>query len=179
MFGGVFIATGVLHLYYNWKPFKKYLAERAKGHIQVKQELVVSVALTGLIIGLSVLDLPPASWVFAWNAQIKRTWVSSPELEPPFGHAEESSLAGIAKRMDLELPPAMAALKAEGDRIAQVRESRHLQTLDEEGDATASSVFSLKSKRPPVHFPGLTKAPSPSFSNARVNIERTPRALSS
>jgi hypothetical protein len=123
MFGGIFIATGVLHLYYNWKPFKKYLAERAKGHIQVKQELVVSVALAGLIIALSLLDLPPASWVFAWNEQIKRTWVSSPELEPPFGHAEESSLAGIARRMDLDLPSAIAALEAEGIRFDSERDS--------------------------------------------------------
>jgi hypothetical protein len=124
MFGGIFIATGVLHLYYNWKPFKKYLAERMEGHIRVKRELVLSVTLTVLVIALSVLDLPPASWVFNWNAQIKRAWVTSPELEPPYGHAEESSLAGLAKRMDLDLPAAMAALEAEGVRFDSERDSR-------------------------------------------------------
>ena len=141
MFGGIFIATGVLHLYYNWKPFKKYLAERAKGHIQVKQELVVSVALTGLIIALSVLDLPPASWVFAWNEQIKRTWVSSPELEPPFGHAEESSLAGIARRMDLDLPSAMAALKAEGVRFDSERDS--LEKIARANSTTPMAIYGV------------------------------------
>ena len=28
VFGCLFIATGILHLYFNWKPFKKYLADR-------------------------------------------------------------------------------------------------------------------------------------------------------
>jgi len=28
MFGGVFIIAAIVHLYYNWKPFKKFFAER-------------------------------------------------------------------------------------------------------------------------------------------------------
>ncbi|MDX1335263.1 MAG: DUF4405 domain-containing protein, partial [Gammaproteobacteria bacterium] len=35
IFGGVFIVAGVLHLWFNWKPFKKYFAERAKGHFEL------------------------------------------------------------------------------------------------------------------------------------------------
>jgi len=158
IFGGIFIATGLLHLYYNWKPFMKYLAERAKGHIQVKQELVVSVALTGLVIALSVFDLPPASWVFAWNEQIKRTWVTSPELEPPFGHAEESSLAGIAKRMDLDLPSAMAALKAEDIRFDSERDS--LEKIARANSTTPMAIYGImhrfEASRKPVALTGLT-----------------------
>jgi hypothetical protein len=141
MFGGIFIATGVLHLYYNWKPFKKYLAERMEGHIRVKRELVLSVALTVLVIALSVLDLPPASWVFNWNAQIKRAWVTSPELEPPYGHAEESSLAGLAKRMDLDLPAAMAALEAEGVRFDSERDS--LERIARANGTTPMAIYAI------------------------------------
>jgi len=141
MFGGIFIATGVLHLYYNWKPFKKYLAERMEGHIRVKRELVLSVTLTVLVIALSVLDLPPASWVFNWNAQIKRAWVTSPELEPPYGHAEESSLAGLAKRMDLDLPAAMAALEAEGVRFDSERDS--LERIARANGTTPMAIYAI------------------------------------
>ena len=141
MFGGIFIATGVLHLYYNWKPFKQYLAERMEGHIRVKRELVLSVALTVLVIALSVLDLPPASWVFNWNAQIKRAWVTSPELEPPYGHAEESSLAGLAKRMDLDLPAAMAALEAEGVRFDSERDS--LERIARANGTTPMAIYAI------------------------------------
>jgi len=141
MFGGIFIATGVLHLYYNWKPFKKYLAERMEGHIRVKRELVLSVTLTVLVIALSVLDLPPASWVFNWNAQIKRAWVTSPELEPPYGHAEESSLAGLAKRMDLDLPAAMAALEAEGVRFDSEGDS--LERIARANGTTPMAIYAI------------------------------------
>jgi hypothetical protein len=76
----------------------------ARGHLRIEQELILSLALTALILGLSLLELPPASRVIAWNEQVKRSWVTSPELEPAFGHLEEASLAGIARRADLDLP---------------------------------------------------------------------------
>jgi len=141
MFGGVFIVTGAIHLYYNWKPFTKYLAERARGQIRIKRELVVSLGLTVLIFGLSVFDLPPASWVFALNAQVKSSWVTSPELEPPFGHAEESSVAGIAKRMDIDLPAALAALRSEGVQFGSERDS--LEKIARANGVTPMAVYGI------------------------------------
>lgn len=114
MFGGVFIVTGSLHLYYNWKPFKKYLAERISGKLNLSREFVASLFLTVLVVVLSINNLPPASWVFALNDKIKGSWVTSPELEPPFGHAEEISLKGIVKRMRLDLNGAKAELSKNG-----------------------------------------------------------------
>lgn len=46
MFGGMFIVTGVLHLYFNWKPFKKYLAARVQGHLALKREALIATAIT-------------------------------------------------------------------------------------------------------------------------------------
>ncbi len=111
MFGGIFIVTGALHLYFNWKPFKKYLAERIKGELNLSRELVASLLLTMIIVALSIYNLPPASWVFALNDAIKSSWVTSPEVEPPFGHAEEISLKGMAKRMRLNLDDAANELR--------------------------------------------------------------------
>lgn len=34
MFGGVFTLSGILHLYYNRKPFKHYLMERIRGQLR-------------------------------------------------------------------------------------------------------------------------------------------------
>ncbi len=92
IFGGLFIATGIYHLYFNWKPFKKYLADRVKGHLQIKRELVGSLLLSLVIIMMSIYALPPVNWVFGLNDWLKAAWVKSPEMEPPFGHAEEVSL---------------------------------------------------------------------------------------
>ena len=111
IFGGLFIATGILHLYFNWKPFKKYLSERIAGHIKIKQELLTSLLFTVVIILTSILYLPPASWVFDLNDYVKERWVTSPDLEPPFGHAEEVSLTALARKTELDLKKAQEALR--------------------------------------------------------------------
>ena len=103
MFGGLFIGTGILHRYFNWKPFKKYLADRVQGRFEVKRALILSLGITAIILAMSIGNVPPVSWVFDLNAAVKDAWVSSPELEPPFGHAEEVSLAGIQAEPDEKL----------------------------------------------------------------------------
>ena len=123
MFGGVFILTGALHLYFNWKPFMKYLAGRVQGHLALKREVLIATGLTLAIFIVSVFNLPPASWVIELNSSIKSTWVTSPELEPPFGHAEEASIAGIARRMDLDLDRALVNLQAADIVFASKRDS--------------------------------------------------------
>ena len=138
MFGGVFIVSGVLHLYFNWKPFKKYLADRVKGHLAMKREVFIASGLTLAIFLLSVFNLPPASWVIDLNAWVKSAWVSSPELEPPFGHAEEASLAGLARRMDLDLEKVLSELREQGVAFGSERDS-----LDKIARANATTPMAL------------------------------------
>ncbi len=155
MFGGVFIVTGVLHLYFNWKPFKQYLADRVKGHLAMKREVFIASAMTLVIILLSVFNLPPASWVIELNAWVKSAWVGSPELEPPFGHAEEVSLAGLARRMDLDLELAMSALRSQGIGFESQRDS--LEKIARANHTTPMALYALIRQRqqPPevVHAP--------------------------
>ncbi|MBT6095840.1 MAG: DUF4405 domain-containing protein [Rhodospirillaceae bacterium] len=120
-FSIVFVVVGVAHLVYNWKPFKSYMSERARGHIHVKRTVYGSLAIVAVFFVLSVYKLPPASWVFDLEATIKDSWVTAPEFEPPFGHAEDVSLVGFAKRQFID--PAQA-LKALADAGIQVPEKR-------------------------------------------------------
>jgi len=141
MFGGVLIVSGVLHLYFNWKPFMGYFAKRVKGHLQVKREIVIATVLTVLIFGLSVLNLPPASWVFELNAGIKDSWVTSADLEPPFGHAEEVSLATMARRIGLDLGPALRALREQGIRFDSEKDS--LEAIARANGITPMDVYAV------------------------------------
>jgi hypothetical protein len=123
VFGGVFIAMGILHLYFNWKPFKKYLAARVSGHLEVTRELVASIVISVLIIAGSIADVPPVSWVFDLNEAVKAAWVTSPEYEPPFGHAEEVSLKTLAKRTDLDLPAVVQTLRTQNIQFGDASDS--------------------------------------------------------
>jgi hypothetical protein len=155
MFGGVFIVTGILHLYFNWKPFKGYFAARIKGHFALKREIVVATVLTVVIFVLSAFDLPPASWVIDLNREIKDSWVTSPELEPPFGHAEEASLAGLARRMDLDLQAGLAAFRANGVAFDSERDS--LEVIARRNGITPMAVYALlrQHERPPEPMPSV------------------------
>ncbi len=141
VFGGLFIVTGVTHLIFNWKPFKKYLTERARGVLHVRRELVLSLAITIAIAAVAVLNLPPASWVIDWNNRIKDSWVTGPELEPPFGHAEAVPLAVLSQRLDIDLPPALAALREQGVRFESERES--LETIARANDTTPMKLYAV------------------------------------
>lgn len=141
MFGGIFIVAGIIHLYYNWKPFKKFLSERVKGQLQIKQEFVVAMIFSITIVVMSVSHIPPVSWVFDLNEALKNSWVTSPELEPPFGHAEEVSLAGISRRMGLDLELAMTALKSKGFQFNGPQDS--LEKIANTNDTTPMAVYEV------------------------------------
>jgi len=123
VFGAIFIVSGILHLYFNWKPFKKYLADRAAGHVHVKREVIVATAGTVLVLAAAVAEVPPVSWLFDLNATVKQSWVTGPDLEPPYGHAEESSLRALARRTGIDLDKALARLTADGIAVRGPRDN--------------------------------------------------------
>ena len=160
MFGGIFIIAGIVHLYYNWKPFTKFLAERVKGKLQIKREFVLAMGFSMIVVLMSVFHVPPVSWVLDLNQTLKDSWVTSPELEPPFGHAEEVSLAGISRRMGLDLDQAMAALKRKDFQFNGAQDS--LDKIATANGTTPMAVYEVirpyEKQAEPLPVDGLTVA---------------------
>jgi len=141
VFGAVFIVAGILHLYFNWKPFKKYLAERAAGHVHVKREVVIATGATALVLAAAIAQVPPVSWLFDLNETVKQSWVSSPDLEPPYGHAEESSLRTLARRTGLDLDVALNRLSENG--IAAEGPGDSLKAIARRNGLTPIAVYAV------------------------------------
>ncbi|MCP4075332.1 MAG: DUF4405 domain-containing protein [Gammaproteobacteria bacterium] len=141
MFGGVFIFTGFLHLYFNWKPFKKYFADKVKGHFKPKQEIFIATAITVFIFVVSALNIPPASWVIDLNGWLKGAWVTSPELEPPYGHAEESSLAGISRKIRLDINKITAHLDESGIQFSGKKDT--LDNIARNNGTTPMAIYEM------------------------------------
>ena len=139
VFGAIFIVSGVWHLYFNWKPFKKYLSERSPGHFHVKREVVIASAGTVLVMIAAIAVVPPVSWLFELNQAVKQSWVTSPDLEPPYGHAEESSLRALTRRTGIELDPALAQLAADG--FVVTGPSDNLKNIALRGNTTPMDLF--------------------------------------
>ena len=155
VFGAIFIVSGILHLYFNWKPFKKYLSERTAGHVHVKREVMIASAGTVLVVIAAIAIVPPVSWLFDLNQTVKQSWVTSPDLEPPYGHAEESSLRALTRRTGIDLEPAFAQLAADGFVVTGQDDS--LKNIALRGNTTPMDLFArIKGfKSAPETVPGV------------------------
>ncbi len=109
--GLLFLVTGGFHIYYNWKPLIKYLSGKIKSSLRYKRELIISSIIFIWIVVSGIWSLPPLVYVSDLGEAIKNSWVTSPELEPPFGHAELVSLQTFCKKQRIPLDQAMLELR--------------------------------------------------------------------
>lgn len=107
--GFLFLIAIFLHIYYNWKPITAYMKNKARSF-----KLFTPAFNTGLIVSAVVtvgtlLFVPPFSSVIEFSDSIKadaaKVWG-----EPPYGHAELSSLSTFASKMDYDLNAMLAQL---------------------------------------------------------------------
>ena len=121
--GLLFLVSGGFHLYYNWKPLLKYLSGKVETALRYKRELVISSIIFIWIVVSGVWALPPLVYVSDWGETIKNSWVTSPDLEPPFGHAELVSLKTFCKKQRIPLDQAMAELRKAGFTVENPTET--------------------------------------------------------
>jgi hypothetical protein len=115
--GFLFLVAGGFHLYYNWKPLIRYLSGKIETGLRYKPELMISSLILLWILGSGIWSLPPLAYVADLGETIKSSWVTSPELEPPFGHAELVNLKTLCKKQAIPLDQAMAELRAAGFKV--------------------------------------------------------------
>lgn len=122
----LFVLAGAVHLVFNWRTFVRFLHRRIDGVRRLRWELGISVAVLLVVVASAVGDLPPLGYLIDLNERAKESWVSGPEDDPPFGHAEMHSLASFAGKMNIDLDAALPALEASGISVSSPE-----QTLDE------------------------------------------------
>ena len=118
----VFAIAGSFHIYFNWKPLINYFAGKLESTLQYRKELAASILLSVFIIVGSIHTLPPFNYVIDFGEYLKGIWVESIDYEPPYGHAEESSLKILAKKMDIDLEGAGRELKVRGIDFHSVKD---------------------------------------------------------
>ncbi len=132
--GLLLLIAGGFHLYYNWKPLIKYLSGKIESTLRYRRELVLSSLIFLWIVVSGIWSLPPLVYVSDLGEAIKSSWVTAPELEPPFGHAEMVSLQTFCKKQSIPLDQAMMELRAAGFTVGSPK-----NTLAEIADSKRSS----------------------------------------
>lgn len=110
----LFLIAGGFHIYYNWNTLVSYVLNKVTHALSLKRELLISILIFVFVILSGFYQIPPLKYIIDLNEYIKKSWVKSPEYEPPFGHAEELSLKTFTKKMNIDLPLAIEELKNKG-----------------------------------------------------------------
>lgn len=118
--GSIHINTGILfllclllHLYYNWTPVMDYLKDKSKDFKLFTADFNIALVVTLVFIVGTMAGVPPFSSILDFSEDLKEA-AGEKYGEPPYGHAELSTLKTLAKRMDIDLQASLVALQAAG-----------------------------------------------------------------
>lgn len=136
--GFLLLVAGLLHIYYNWNPILAYMKNRAREIRVLTPSFNVAFLIT-LVIGLGTyFQIPPMSIVIDLSESIKEA-ASVKYGEPPYGHAEMSSLKMFTKRTSLDLEKAKTLLAAKG--IVFKTEKQSVSEIAKENLITPKQVY--------------------------------------
>lgn len=110
--GTLFLLALLLHVYYNWKPITAYLS-KARKLVVWTREFSLALLVT-LVVGLGTyFSVPPFSSFLTLSEHIKDA-AARTYGEPPYGHAELSTLAGLAQKTGTTPEKLLEGLKKAG-----------------------------------------------------------------
>ncbi|WP_373035656.1 DUF4405 domain-containing protein [Sulfurimonas sp.] len=136
----LFLTVTVWHIYYNWKPLLNYLRDNAKRITFFKKELLIALSLNATFVAGTLVGVQPFQSVLDINADIKAYW----EREygsPPYGHAEESSLASFSRRIGVDIETAIRLLKEKN--IAVDSKEQTLLDISKQNNITPKIIFDI------------------------------------
>ena len=136
--GLLFLLALCLHVYYNWKPLLAYLKNRSRQVRILTPAFNVALVICGLTVAGTLLALPPFSWVLEFNTALKDAGAEK-YGEPPYGHAELSSLETFAKKVGIDPNVAQQRLEVAGFRMAGKEQT--LQALAVANRSTPKAIY--------------------------------------
>ena len=136
--GFLFLLFLMLHIYYNWKAVVLYLKSKTKELVIFTKEFNIALIVTIVFILGTYAEIPPFSTIIDIGNYFKDA-ASLKYGEPPYGHAELSSLSSFAKKTDIDLVSGMKLLKDAGYNIAD--ESETLQEIAANNGVSPQQIY--------------------------------------
>ena len=156
--GTLFLLALCLHVYYNWNALTAYLKDRARSLKVFTPSFTAALALCLATLAGTLAGLPPFSSLLSVADGFKDA-AARTYGEPPYGHAELSSLRTFAKKVDLDLEPALARLAAAGVRVNGPEDT--LLAVAEANRLSPQQVYSAMQPAAAARPAGLPASPPP------------------
>lgn len=118
--GTLFLIAAVLHIYFNWRPIMAYIKNRAKKITIFTASFNIALFISAYVTVGTLYNLPPMNYVLQLGEYFTDT-ANKKYGEPPYGHAELSSLKMFCSKMNIDLASAVknladAGIKMDGDK---------------------------------------------------------------
>lgn len=111
--GVLFLIAGILHIFYNWKPILAYMKNKTRQIRIFTGSFNVALVVSAIFVVGTYYNIPPMSTILHISESVKDS-ATVKYGEPPYGHAESSSLKMFAKRENLDLEQSMQLLQDAG-----------------------------------------------------------------
>lgn len=162
--GILFLIAILLHIYYNWKPILSYLKNPMRQLKIFTKDFNIALILTLFVALGTYLEIPPVVWLLDVSSAIKDS-AAIKYGEPPYGHAELSSLQSFCSKMQLDSEKSMASLKAKGFIVDNKKQT--IAEIASLNNKTPQQIYlamqSEKTKESGI--PELPDNPPPGFGN--------------
>ncbi len=138
--GFMLLIAGIFHVYFNWKPLKKYFFSKTKSGINLGKELVISSVVVVVLMVGSVTEFPPFNYVFDFGTYISDSWVTDEKDEAPLGHAELLSFQSFTDKLKIDKEKALAELEKNGITVKADKDS--LEKIAKENNVSPMEIYS-------------------------------------
>jgi hypothetical protein len=161
--GTLFLIAILFHIYFNWTPIVNYLKNKNKELTFMNKEFGISLIICVVFTLGTYLQLPPFSSYLGVSKSFKEQ-AAKKYGNPPYGHAELSSLKFFTKKTDLDLDKSMALLNKAGIKFENEKET--LVSIASKNNMSPQAVYntilpakikSVKAGLPDHHPSGLGK----------------------
>jgi Domain of unknown function (DUF4405) len=138
--GVLFVVFSLIHIILNWNPVVNYIRSRIRTVRLGSGDFKLSVLIVLAVLLCTYFNFPPMKWVIDFSDSLKEQG-SRQYGEPPYGHAELSSLRVFVKRMALDLDGSIALLKQEGIFIKNPDQT--MVSIAHENGKTPQQVYEI------------------------------------
>lgn len=187
--GLLFLTALCLHIYYNWRPILAYLKDKSKKLKIFTREFTLSLLILTLFAAGTYLEVPPFSSIIEIGDWFKAS-AARKYGEPPYGHAELSSLQTFAKKMGITLSEGVASLEKAGFKGVEKEKSlkeiaslnavspQQLYLVMQQAERTSADLAGPVDRLPEFPVPGTGNLTLAEFCGQHsLNLEVLTRAL--
>jgi hypothetical protein len=137
--GILFVVAGVVHTVLNWKAIVTYMKKAQKLRV-FTPDFSLALVITLAVTFLTLFELPPLSAIQHHNALLKFE-AAQKYGDPPYGHAESSTLKEFCSRTGLSMEESIQKLEEAG--LKAVSATATLAEISEANGIPPQAVYNL------------------------------------